>query len=183
MKCQHCEKPASFHITELTGQEIQELHLCETHARQYLSQGEASAKSSSLPTALPPALAAASVGHTAEDLSRLDQQACPMCGITFYEFRNIGRLGCPNDYTCFANELEPLILSIHGETTHVGKTPKRAAHMTKVQTELIRMRREMKDAVEREEYERASEIRDRIRSLENSVESKDSGDAPEASSD
>ena len=34
MKCQQCEKPATFHITELTGGEPQELHLCEDHARR-----------------------------------------------------------------------------------------------------------------------------------------------------
>ena len=38
------------------------------------------------------------VGQTAEELAHLDQQACPVCGITFYEFRSQGRLGCPHDY-------------------------------------------------------------------------------------
>ena len=53
--------------------------------------------------------------------SKLDQRACPKCGITFYEFRNQGRLGCPHDYTCFAKELEPLLVNIHGEINHAGK--------------------------------------------------------------
>ena len=34
------------------------------------------------------------VGQTAEELEKLDQAACPVCGITFYEFRSQGRLGC-----------------------------------------------------------------------------------------
>ena len=37
MKCQQCDKQATFHITELTGGKPQELHLCEDHARQYLT--------------------------------------------------------------------------------------------------------------------------------------------------
>ena len=37
MKCQQCDKLATYHITELTGGKPQELHLCEEHARQYLS--------------------------------------------------------------------------------------------------------------------------------------------------
>lgn len=175
MKCQHCEKPAAFHITELMGDAIQELHLCEDHARQYLSQGE---PGKAVPEVLPPAVVGTgSVGHTAEELSRLDQQACPVCGITFFEFRNIGRLGCPHDYECFAAELEPLIVSIHGETTHVGKTPKRATRRTQVETELIRLRRDMKDAVESEDYEKASQIRDHIRRLQEAKP----GDAGESS--
>ena len=32
MKCQRCDKSATFHITELTGGKPQELHLCEEHA-------------------------------------------------------------------------------------------------------------------------------------------------------
>ena len=40
MKCQHCEKPAVFHITELTGPQPVEHHLCETCAKDYLQEGD-----------------------------------------------------------------------------------------------------------------------------------------------
>ena len=122
MKCQYCEKPATFHITELTGDEPSELHFCEEHARVYLTQSdEPQETTSSLAGVLAQQL---KVGQTAEDLARLDQRACPMCGVTFYEFRHAGRLGCPHDYVCFREELEPLIMNIHGATEHVGKRPK-----------------------------------------------------------
>jgi protein arginine kinase activator len=164
MRCQQCDKPATFHITELTGGKPQELHLCEEHARQYLIQSEDEhAPTPSLAGALAQQLA---VGQTAEELARLDQRACPVCGITFYEFRNQGRLGCPHDYVCFQAELEPLILNIHGETEHTGKRPRRFAGGTESRTQLIRMRREMKEAVEGEHYERASELRDQIRLID-----------------
>ena len=165
MKCQQCEKPATFHITELTGPEVEELHLCEEHARSYLSPGESieSPTTQSLAGVLAQQL---QLGQTAEDLARIDQQACPVCGITFYEFRNQGRLGCPHDYVCFENELEPLVLNIHGANEHKGKHPKREQGTSQKQTELIRLRREMKDAVSNEEYERASELRDEIQRIE-----------------
>lgn len=164
MRCQMCEKPATFHITELTGGEVREVHLCEEHARGYLAQAdEEPSPGASLAGALSEQL---KLGQTAEELARLDQQACPMCGITFYEFRNHGRLGCPHDYTAFQAELEPLINNIHGATEHKGKRPKQAGRSGAKQTELIRLRREMKEAVEREDYEGASRLRDQIRSLE-----------------
>jgi protein arginine kinase activator len=164
MKCQKCDKPATFHITELTGGKPQELHLCEEHAREYLTESEPEAAgSTSLAGALAQQLA---VGQTAEELARLDQQACPICGITFFEFRNQGRLGCPHDYVCFQKELDPLILNIHGEIEHVGKRPQRSPGNTDRQTELIRLRRELKEAVVGENYERASELRDEIRQIE-----------------
>ena len=43
MKCQYCEKPATFHITELTeptGPQV--MHLCEEHARGFLQKEAAS---------------------------------------------------------------------------------------------------------------------------------------------
>ena len=174
MKCQKCEKPASFHITELTGPEPRELHLCEDHARDYLTTvdpGESTESVSGVAGVLAQQL---QVGQTAEELARLDQRACPVCGITFYEFRNGGRLGCPNDYNCFAKELEPLIVNIHGESVHKGKRPRRAAAGNELQTELIQLRREMQEAIDREDYEDASRLRDRIAEIER--ENPESGD-------
>ena len=165
MKCQQCDNPATFHITELTDGSPQELHLCEDHARDYLAPSQ-----EELPAAVP-ALAGVlaqhlAIGETAEELARLDRQACPVCGITFLEFRKLGRLGCPHDYVAFAKELEPLLVSIHGETEHVGKVPVRSPSGAEEQTQLIRLRREMKEAVGKEDYELASELRDAISKVE-----------------
>lgn len=170
MKCQRCNNQATFHITELTGDEPQELHLCEECAREYLAPSQVEM------TGFVPALAGVlaeqiAVGQTAEELARLDQRACPVCGITFLEFRKQGRLGCPNDYICFEKELEPLLINIHGESKHVGKVPRRCPSGGKMQTRLIRLRREMKDAVATENYERASELRDEIRTVETELRS------------
>lgn len=183
MKCQHCDKPATFHITELTGGKPQELHLCEEHARAYLTETEEEVPSnvSSLAGMLAQQLA---VGETAEELARLEQKACPVCGITFLEFRKQGRLGCPNDYLYFHGELEPLILNIHGETQHTGKAPQRCGGDSKRQSELIRLRREMKEAITNEDYERASQLRDEIRTVESQPASvEDSESAGDESSD
>jgi protein arginine kinase activator len=168
MKCQQCDKPATFHITELTGGKPQEMHLCEDHAREYLTQpgGGAAVAAGSMANVLAQQMAQQmAVGQTAEELAQLDQQACPVCGITFYEFRSQGRLGCPHDYSCFQKQLEPLILNVHGDLEHVGKVPTHAGRSEK-RTQLIRMRREMGDAVRQEEYERASKLRDQIRRIE-----------------
>lgn len=182
MNCQQCEKPATFHITELTEGEPQEVHLCEQCARTYLTDGNEPEQAAvgNLSGMIAQQLA---VGETAEELARLEQKTCPICGISFLEFRKEGRLGCPNDYNFFSEELEPLVLNIHGETTHVGKVPKRTGGDRQKQTELIRLRREMKEAVTKEEYERASELRDSIHRLEGEQQSGDEGDdSPEGGS-
>jgi len=162
MKCQKCEKPATFHITELTGDEPVERHLCETCVQSYLTQDEGQPASPTIGGVLAKQL---KIGQAAEELAKLDKRTCPQCGISFLEFRNQGRLGCPHDYVYFEKELMPLIANIHGETAHTGKRPKSGGG-TDDRTELIRMRREMKEAIEKEDYEQASQLRDKIRERE-----------------
>jgi protein arginine kinase activator len=162
MKCQYCEKPATFHITELTeptGSQV--MHLCEEHARGFLQKGGAS-PAASIAGALAKQL---NLGQTKKELAELDQKECPVCGISFFEFRNTGRLGCPYDYTHFASDLLPLLTNIHDAVEHCGKHPRRSAAADS-QAQMIQLRREMEEAVEREDYERASEIRDELRRIE-----------------
>jgi len=172
MKCQKCDKPATFHITDLVDGEPNELHLCEECAHKFLapSGGE---NAEGLPGVAGFLAQHLAVGETAEQLARLDQRSCSVCGITFLEFRKQGRLGCPHDYIGFAEELEPLLLNIHGETKHMGKVPKFCARGAEQQTQLIRLRREMKEAIAAEEYEMASQLRDEIRSIEHAREKTD----------
>lgn len=176
MKCQKCDNQATFHITDLVDGEPNELHLCEDCAQSFL------APQSSEGEEVMPAMAGLlaqqlAVGETAEELARLDKQVCPVCGISFREFRKQGRLGCPYDYTCFAEELEPLLMNIHDETRHVGKVPKGFGVNAEQQTQLIRLRREMKEAVAREDYEEASRLRDEIHTIEDAREQPDAGES------
>ena len=107
-----------------------------------------------------------SVGETADQLARLDQLACPVCGITYLEFRKQGRLGCAHDYEFFQEQLDPLLMNIHDQTHHIGKVPRRCPQGADQQTQLIRLRREMKEAIATENYEQASQLRDQIREIE-----------------
>jgi protein arginine kinase activator len=163
MNCQQCHKPATFHITDLTDGKVISLHLCPDCAKDYLNPPDDDVATPTLANLLTKQL---KLGQTAEELAELDNKECPICGITFFEFRQEGRLGCPYDYTHFADELEPLLINVHSDIRHVGKRPKHGAYDAESQNELIRLRREMKESVETENYERASQLRDKIRQIE-----------------
>ncbi|MBV9124949.1 MAG: UvrB/UvrC motif-containing protein [Planctomycetes bacterium] len=160
MKCQRCTKAATLHITEVVGEEqFEELHLCEECANKYLYEPQQKAggtKGSTGPL------------EEGEEASALNQRECPVCGIKFVEFRNSGRLGCPNDYQEFRDQLAPLLENIHGETRHCGKTPRRLPQNKQTQSELMQLRKHLQQAVNREAYEEAARLRDRIRKLEES---------------
>ncbi|QDT64844.1 UvrB/UvrC motif-containing protein [Calycomorphotria hydatis] len=157
-KCHICSKPAVYHITELSNGEVVELHFCEEHFHEYMTQGESNSDPET------------EVSLPLEEADRGDDASeeihCPNCGISFKEFREQGRFGCPFDYEIFSERLIPLLENIHGETQHTGKIPKRAPQASRRQYELIRLRKELAIAIDKEDYEGAAQLRDEIRSFE-----------------
>lgn len=165
MKCQKCAKPATFHITDIVSKgKFRDFHFCDEHARQHLSPPEEAPDSPPIGD-LAKKLIEKQPGAKIES-SAADKQVCPVCQLTFLEFRNSGRLGCPYDYEIFRDELMPLLESIHGETRHSGKVPKRAPRNTQQQTTLIQLRNELKRSIAAEDYETAARIRDKIKGIE-----------------
>jgi protein arginine kinase activator len=160
MKCQKCTKAATLHITEVVSEnQFEELHLCEECAQKYLYEPQGHKQSGK------PGGTAFAEGEDAD----LPNRQCPECGIKFVEFRNSGRLGCPHDYEAFREELLPLLENIHGDPPkHVGKTPRRLPQTKQTQSELVQLRKQLLQAVNKEDYEAAAGLRDRIRQLEES---------------
>lgn len=181
-KCQQCAKPATLHITEVVEGEGSALHLCESCAQDYLGSVNAGDlpsvdpwtddddDDSSMDDELEAALSEVEEDLTPEDIEEADAHQCGNCGITFKEFRKIGRLGCPQCYITFADELEPLLENIHGETEHLGKFPKRAPESSEREFKLIRLGKDLQEAVEAENYEQAAALRDEIAAIEKASE-------------
>jgi protein arginine kinase activator len=156
MKCQKCPNAATLHITEIVSEDhVEELHLCEVCAHKYLYEPQKPGGGKPAPAA-------------ADDEEPALNRECEHCGIKFVDFRNTGRLGCPCDYQEFREELAPLLENIHGETRHCGKSPRRLPQTKLTQSELVQLRKQLLQAVNKEAYEEAARLRDRIRRLEES---------------
>lgn len=91
---------------------------------------------------------------------------CGGCGLTYQEFREKGRFGCSQCYLVFSSLLPPLFKRIHGAAQHVGKPYKSNLRAPDAQKELKSLQKELEEALQTEQYEKAAELRDRIRSLE-----------------
>lgn len=160
--CMKCGEPATTHLSHVSSGGLQKtLHLCAACAEQE-KLVEGPSQQLSIPTILQ-ALIGANLGSWSEELARL---ACPSCGIKYMEFRAVGRLGCPHDYAVFRSGLESLLKKIHRATRHAGKQPRRSQLTMEMQWELLRLRRELREAIEQEAYERAAELRDQLRQKE-----------------
>lgn len=95
------------------------------------------------------------------------------CGAGLGRFQETGLLGCPECYTAFENRLIPVIKRAQGgRLRHVGRRPEGAAapaaepKAEQPVDEVGRLRAELNEAVKAEQYERAAELRDRIRAME-----------------
>ena len=62
--------------------------------------------------------------------------------------------------------LEELLERIHGSTQHIGRIPDQSSTDLAREREIIELKRDLSRVIQREEYERAAAIRDRIREIE-----------------
>ncbi|MBR6514376.1 MAG: UvrB/UvrC motif-containing protein [Clostridia bacterium] len=103
--------------------------------------------------------------HSAPAVPR-EQKRCTLCASTLEEIKRDGKVGCAECYSVFKSELEPMIGRIHGSQTHKGRVPKGYAEVKRTENELDSLKKELKRAIDAEEYELAAELRDRIREKE-----------------
>ncbi len=162
MRCDHChEREAVIHLTQVAADQAVQVHLCEKCAAEKGVEPAAALVKSPLGgflAQLSPLGAAEAPGT---------ELRCPRCGGGLADFRDAGRLGCPECWEAFAGPLTDLVRRLHGATRHVGEryalpgTPEegtRAASPT-----AARLREELRDAVAAEDFERAARLRDALR--------------------
>jgi protein arginine kinase activator len=161
MLCELCKQSqATVHLTEIVNDQMTELHLCEACANQKGAQVESHFGLADLLSGL------ADFSKTQEP-EEVTAKACPTCGMTYEDFRKVGRLGCADCYTTFKRSLGTLLKRIHGAPIHVGKSPTRLIKPAKMaKTELAELKRRLERAIEKEEFEEAAQLRDQIRRAE-----------------
>jgi protein arginine kinase activator len=171
--CDECGKnKATVHLTEIVNDLITKLNLCETCAKQKGAEAEQHFGIADLLSALSdveqPAQPAIP-GAVAPAKNK-----CARCGLSYEDFKRIGRLGCGDCYKAFRTSLVPLLKRIHGSNQHIGKSPNPQAMDElktnhKRQEELEAAKQELQKAVRGEEFEEAAALRDKIKFLEKKI--------------
>lgn len=156
MLCCVCkEKPATVHLTEIKGDKVQKVDLCEACAK---SKG---VNDSSF------ALADLLLGLGASQ--EIDQSAggaelkCSHCGFTQADFKKSGRLGCPECYKTFVEGLEGLLKAMHKGTRHIGKVPAALRRTRDTADRLKTLQKQLAKAIAAEDFEQAATIRDEMK--------------------
>ncbi len=163
MQCEVCGKaPATITYTEHREDKVRTLRLCQDCAEQ---KGlHIALTSKKFPLAEP--LAAMADGLVPEDKEKLGALCCKGCELPFSTFAATGRLGCPECYSSFEGQLKPLLRKAHGSTVHAGKCPSKDGPDLSRKKEIRSLYEDLERAVEKERYEEAAGIRDKIRELE-----------------
>ena len=191
MKCEKChERDASVHLTQVLDGEACSIHLCMECAREagldpsgpmemnQLLAGTAhlyQELQKDIPQELRDAAEAMlrNLGKKKPDGDAEEEAKgeaggprCPHCGTTLAKARKSRLMGCPLCYAAFAEQVRAYLDPVTAGEAFAGWTPKRMPEGLRRDMERMRLEGELRDALGREEYERAAELRDRIAALQ-----------------
>ncbi|MCA9406142.1 MAG: UvrB/UvrC motif-containing protein [Candidatus Omnitrophica bacterium] len=160
MKCDLCNKKATVHLTEIVDGQMTEMHLCEGCAREKSVQMEQQFGLADLLAGL------GDFGKSVKPTEKV-QLVCSNCQMNYDDFRKFGRLGCSECYESFKMHLGTLLKKIHGSNNHFGKSPIKMPQKERQKIEdLQEMKNKLMQAIQSEDFEKAAELRDKIRDIE-----------------
>ncbi len=155
MLCCVCkEKEATVHLTQIAGDKMQKVDLCEECAKQ---------KGVNDPAGFSLADLLLGLGASQEMENASGELKCPACGFTQADFKKAGRLGCAECYKTFAEGLEQLLKSMHKGTRHKGKVPAALRESQDLAEKLKALQKKLEKAVTEEDFEQAAHCRDEIK--------------------
>jgi protein arginine kinase activator len=164
MSCDQChEREAVIHLTQIVNDQVTTLHLCERCAAEKGVESPGAVTKTPLGTFL------AAMGKEAGSEAPAPRAAdtCPRCGGSLQDFRESGRLGCPECWRAFEGPLRDLLRRLHGSTHHVGERYADGhGAIPGPKVEVAELREQLRAAVESENFELAAELRDRLRVVE-----------------
>jgi protein arginine kinase activator len=165
MKCEICGlKEAVIHIRQIQKESVHELHICEECAQE---KGLIREEESELP--ITNLLAGLIDGKELPGSAEPGVGACPRCGMKLSDFRKTGKLGCAECFRAFEADLRSILSQMAARPRHSGKLPPSLSGSVDAAPDSAGLREELKAAVDNEDYEKAANLRDRLRLLEDHV--------------
>ena len=157
MLCIICkEKEATVHLTQITGDKVQKVDLCEECAKQKGVNDPAGFSLAEL-------LLGLGAAQETEQVAGGAELKCPKCGFTQADFKKSGRLGCSECYLTFAEGLEGLLKTMHKGTRHAGKVPHALQQSRELGDRLKLLEKKLAKAIAEEDFESAATLRDELK--------------------
>lgn len=166
MFCDICKKnEATVHLTKIINGVKQELNICEKCAKE--AEGIDGQISFGTPFSFQNLLSGImDYMSYPTGVTKATEVICKNCGTSYSDFKKTGLLGCSECYRTFESTLEPVIKRVQGHVEHTGKLPKKMGKDIIERKKLLKLKEDLQKAIAAEEYERAAQIRDTIKSLQ-----------------
>ena len=177
MVCEICHKnEANVHITQIINGDKKELNVCEECAKNIQGVNISSDIDFISPFSFQNILSGIMdyIGGNSQ-IDKSQEIVCKNCGTTYSEFKEKGLFGCSECYKYFNSMLSPIINRVQGNVEHNGKITRKSGKKIINKNNITRLKAELQKAVFQEEYEKAAELRDKIKELE-SKQGKDGGE-------
>lgn len=159
MKCDICQdRPAVIFVQQVSRDGSIELHLCEICAKDRGFATSENRMDISLGGLLSGILENPSITDSTS-------QACPVCGMTVFEIKKQHRVGCTDCYRHFRGEIISLLRKEGFELSYAGPLPATAQKISSPTIDPENLKKELKKAIEKEDYEMAAYYRDRIKTF------------------
>ncbi|MCK5125264.1 MAG: UvrB/UvrC motif-containing protein [candidate division Zixibacteria bacterium] len=170
MKCQDCDAhDATVNLTQIVNNEKVVLNLCKDCAAKRGFHSPLDNIPFPLANFLSGMMETDVTGEKSTALTAPDL-TCSNCGLSFEEFSRLGRFGCGECYKTFREKLQALLRKIHGSSLHRGKLPPMLSEDATVIKEQERLEQELTHAIDSEDFERAADLRDKLKSLKEADE-------------
>lgn len=169
MFCENCKKnEAAVHITKIINGKKQEMNICENCAKELEAFDIGGSMGFGSPFSFQNVLSGImDYMSSSQQVNKTVDLVCKNCGATYNDFKKYGLLGCSECYTSFSPTINSVIKRVQGNVEHVGKIPKKLGKDIMEKRRLSKLKEELQKAIANEEYEKAAQIRDQIKALQN----------------
>jgi len=181
MLCDNCKNnEATIRYTEIINGEKKEMHLCEECSHKFGIDN--------INFNMPISFSNFFSGLLDEEYNssefmplfqNIRELKCDNCNMTYSEFAEKGKFGCPECYDVFSNKIDSLLKRLHGSNKYIGRRALNSKldntivneiennkEIKKEETKLEKLQNDLKKAIADERYEDAAKIRDEIKKID-----------------
>jgi protein arginine kinase activator len=168
MLCDKCKtNPAAVRIVKIVNGVKQELNICESCAKSSQEFGMPGDMKMQAPFTFQNVLSGlVDYINQSSNTPRSTEVVCSKCGMSYSEFKKMGLMGCGECYKNFSQFITPVIKRVQGNPEHIGKVPIKSGKEIMEKKQMEALREQLQKAIISEEYEKAAELRDKIRELQ-----------------
>ena len=144
--CEICgERPAEIEFIEVVHGIKRKLHLCRVCAEK---------EANGLKIIVP------------EESDGKFEVVCPECGTPLSYVKTTLRVGCPTCYSVFEGEVKDLLKKLQGSSTFSAHDDLKTSEEKDLILIKHRLKKELEEAVESEDFEKAARLRDEINEID-----------------